>query len=317
MKKTTFSRIPLLFVSMALVFGCYAMLHTFAVDRQEKRQKKEVQSAAAHKSDSEELPYESIFWECCEKADMEVGSPLTANITKAASSGTIDNVYVLKNSARFKSTGAGAHYYVYSDYSNTYSEAYTNVQLPTGFENNNGSRNGYVSLGITGSAHGIDIGISNTGSGWFPYTYDVGYTFTTFTDYTAPSTATNAIIMVKPVDTTTVHMYVQFLDASGNHVGLTFDRDIPVASGNLVSKNNKMMCRFYRFASLVPVGTDNQSDGTYMTGGQFTECQLYNGSNYVNWGIDSNLVTNAWIISSTKISVDYATYNDTFSIYHS
>ncbi len=77
------------------------------------------------------------------------------------------------------------------------------------------------------------------------------------------------------------------------------------------------MCRFYRFASLVPVGTDNQSDGTYMTGGQFTECQLYDGSKYVSWGIDTDRVTNAWAISSSKISVDYTTYNDTFSIYHS
>lgn len=230
----------------------------------------------------------------------------------------IDDVTVLKGSALFAERGAGAHYYAYSGYSNTYSEAFANIKLPTGFNNNNGARNGYISLGITGSVHGIDLGLRNDGSGWHPYAYDVGVgPFMTFEEYTAPSTATNAIITVKPVNSTTVHLYIQFVNSSGANVGRAFDRDITVSSGNLVSSGGKMMCRYYRFASLVPVGTDNQSDGTYMTGGQFTNCQLYNGSSYVSWGINTARVTNAWKVSSDKITLSYTTYNDTFAIRHS
>ncbi len=172
-------------------------------------------------------------------------------------------------------------------------------------------------FGIYGSKHGIDLGLQNTGSGWSPCFYDVGGTFSTFDKYKAPSTATNAIVVVKPVNTTTVHMYIQFKNSSGANVGSTFDRDIKVSSGNLVSSGNKISCRYYRFASLVPTGSDNQSDGTYMTGGQFTNCQLHNRSNYVSWGINTDRVTNAWKVSSSKITLSYTTYNDTFNIRHS
>lgn len=243
---------------------------------------------------------------------------INGNGLSTAAAAAIDDVVVLKGSALFAESGAGAHYYAYSGYSNTYSEAFANIKLPTGFNNNSGARNGYISLGITGSQHGIDLGLRNSGSGWHPCVYDVGNTFTTFTAYTAPSTATNAIITVKPVNTTTVHLYVQFVNSSGTNVGTAFDRDITVSSGNLVSSGGKMMCRYYRFASLVPTGsTDNQSDGTYMTGGQITNCQLYNGSSYVSWGISTARVTNAWKVSSSKISLSYTTYNDTFAIRHS
>lgn len=229
----------------------------------------------------------------------------------------VNDVVVLKGSSLFTELNRGAHYYAFSGYNNTYSEAFANIKLPTGFYNKNGARNGYIALGIYGSKHGIDLGLQNTGSGWRPCFYDVGGTFTTFDAYKAPSTATNAIIVVKPVNTTTVHMYIQFLNASGANVGTTFDRDIKISSGNLVSNGGKIMCRYYRFASLVPTGTDNQSDGTYMTGGQITNCQLYNRSNYVSWGINTARVTNAWKVSSSKISLSYTTYNDVFNIRHS
>lgn len=229
----------------------------------------------------------------------------------------VNDVVVIKGSSLFAERNVGAHYYAFSGYNNSYGEAFSNIKLPTGFYNKNGARNGYVSLGIHGSKHGVDLGLQNTGTGWRPCVYDVGGTFTTFDAYKAPSTATNAIIVVKPVSTTKVHMYIQFKNASGANVGNTFDRDINVASGNFVSSGGKIMCRYYRFASLVPTGTDNQSDGTYMTGGQFTNCQLHNRSNYVSWGINTARVTNAWKVSSSKITLSYTTYNDTFNIRHS
>lgn len=226
-------------------------------------------------------------------------------------------LHEIKPPKLFAEYDKGAHYYAFSVESTNYTEAFSNIKLPTGF--NNGNRNGYISLGIWGS-HGIDLGLCNEGNGWFPYIYDVNHSFSRYNDYyTAPSSAKNAIITVKPVSTTSVNMYVQFLNSSGTNVGNTFDRTITVSTNNLVYSGGKIKCRFYRFASLVPLDgyTDNRSDGTSMTGGKFTNCQLYNGSNYVSWGINTARMANVWRIYPGKISLSYTTYNDTFSINHS
>lgn len=232
----------------------------------------------------------------------------------------IDELVVVKGSALFQESAVGAHYYAFSDYSSSYYEAFANIKLPTSYNNANNTRNGYISLGIYGSAHGIDLGLKNDGSGWYPYSYDVGQTFTDYTAYRAPSTATNAIITVNPVDTTTVRMYVQFLDSNGNNVGTAFNQNIAVASGNLQYSGGYIACRFYRFASLVPIppNPDNQKDSSYILGGQFTNCLLYqrSTSSYVSWGIDTARVTNAWKVSPERISLSYSTYNDTFAIDH-
>lgn len=232
----------------------------------------------------------------------------------------IDDVVNIKGTPLFRESGVGTHYYAFSGYGTSFTSAFANIKLPTGFNNANHSRNGFVSLGIYGSKHGIDLGLINEGNGWFPVYYDVGVKAASFPEYIAPSTATNAIITVKPINTTTVHLYIQFLNASGQNVGGAFDSDIPVSSGNLtMASNGRISCRFYRFASLVPMpGTqDNQSDGTYMTGGQTLNCQLYNGSSYVGWGMTSSNVTNAWKVSSSKITLTYAGNNDTYNIRHS
>ncbi len=343
MKTKVFYKIAGIVLSIVLALNCIAVIYTFAVDRQEKRMKAEAEepTAAPEAADEEDPQLQERLLESrfhttpiadpddalCLDGSKLLEHNAAASVQKLteadamdslhAAVGTIGDTVVLKNSALFKELDKGAHYYVFSGYSNTYSEAYTNIVLPSDFYNKDGARNGYISLGIKGKEHGVDAGLGNTGSGWFPYAYDAGHTFTTFTEYTAPGDATNAMVSVKPVDTSTIHMYVQFLDASGNPVGRTFDRDIPIASGNFVKYNNKIMCSFYRFASLVPVAEDDQYDGTYMTGAKFTECQLYNGSNYESWGIYTDRVQNAWIISSGKITVDCTTYNDTFDIRHS
>ena len=252
------------------------------------------------------------------------GETITENLPKtttgnlklnAVSPLAIDDVVVLKGSALFTEQGVGAHYYAFSGYGTGYSEAFSNIKLPTGFNNRN-IRNGYISLGVTGTAHGVDMGLRNSGSGWHPYVYDVGHNFSAFTQYTAPRTATNAVIVVKPISTTKIAMYIRFVNAAGQTVGTTFDRTITVSSGNFVYSGGRIACRYYRFASLVPTGNDNQSDGTYMTGGQFTNCQLYNRSNYVSWGINTPRVTNAWKVSSSKITLTYGATNDSFNIRH-
>lgn len=250
----------------------------------------------------------------------DITDTLPAMTTSEISQGPVlyandSDVSVIKGRAMFTEKGKGAHYYAFSTYGNSYSEAFSNIKLPS---IKNGNRNGYVALGIHGSAHGVDLGLRNTGSGWHPCYYDVNGTFKSFEQYAAPSNATNAKIVVKPVSTTKVHMYIQFLNSAGANVGTAFDRDIAVNSGNFTTSGGKVMCYYYRFASLVPKsGADNRSDGTYMTGGQFTNCQLYNRSSYVSWGITSDRMANVWKVYPSKITLSYTTYNDTFNIRHS
>ena len=216
---------------------------------------------------------------------------------------------------------AGGFYYAYSPMSTTYQSCFVNVLLPTGF-NRAGVRNAYISLGISGSKHGIDLGICNQGSGWMPYSNDLregtstNPAFRTYPGYVAPSTAKSAQITAKPVSTTKVHLYVQFQDANGNNVGTAFDKDISVASGNLTMSGGKINCKFFRFASLVPTTEDDQADGSYMTGGMFRYCQLYNGSKYVSWGIGTNTVSDCFIHSTSHITLSYSRQNDTFNIRH-
>lgn len=244
-------------------------------------------------------------------------APTTAS-TNAAN--VIDDVVTIKGSPLFTESGVGAHYYAFSGYGTGYTSAFANIKLPTGFNNAQNTRNGFISLGIFGSKHGIDLGLVNEGNGWYPAYYDVGVKAQVFPAYVAPSSATNAIITVKPINTTTVHLYVQFVNSAGNNVGTAFDSDIVVSSGNLTkASNGRITCRFYRFASLVPLPsvTDNQSDGSYMTGGQTMNCQLYNGSSYVGWGMTSSNITNAWKVSSSKITLTYSGNNDTYNIRHS
>ncbi len=230
----------------------------------------------------------------------------------------IDELVIIKGSAMFHETGKGAHYYAFSSYSTTYQEAFANIKLPTSFNNANNTRNGYISLGIFGIAHGIDLGLKNDGNGWYPFSYDVGYDFVEYNYCRAPSNATNAIITVNPVNSTTVRMYVQFLNSNGNNVGTMFEQNISVSSGNLQNNSGYISCRFYRFASLVPKGSDNQQDCSNMLGGRFTNLGLYNRntSSYDTWGISTNRVTNAWKVSPERMSLSYTSHNDTFGIDH-
>jgi hypothetical protein len=223
----------------------------------------------------------------------------------------------------------GAHYYAGAEYSSKYQEAFANIKLPTSYNNASNNRNGCIAFGIYGSVKGIDMGLKNEGSGWFPVVYDPHMNTVNsainaehrFTTYTAPSTATNAIITVNPVSVTSVRMYVQFKDANGNNVGTTFDQTIDVAPGNLTADNaGNILCRFYRFASLIPVSgyTDNLQDSSYMLGGEFTNAHLYNRQtqSYETWGIYTNRVVSAWIVYPTRCWLSCTTTGEAFTIDH-
>jgi hypothetical protein len=240
------------------------------------------------------------------------------------STNVIDNVVNIVGTPIFTESGVGAHYYAFSRYTDTYKSAFVNVKLPTGLDGQ-GYRNAYISLGIMGDHHGIDLGIKNEGNGWYPYSadtyYEGGGRFVDYDNYMAPSTATNAIITVKPIDTDTVYLHVHWLNSAGNEVGTSFTREIDVLPGNMLISQytGNLVCRFYRFASLVPLPGeyDDQSDGSYMTGGKFMNCQLYNGSSYVNWPGNASPTDRAWKVSTDKITVNFSGINDTFNINHS
>ena len=212
----------------------------------------------------------------------------------------------------------GAHYYAFSDYGTAYTELFTNVKLPTSFNNAN-LRNGYLCVGLSGSLGGVDLGLQNTGTGWRPYYWDtIGKLGAYYSEYTAPSSATNAIICTKVLDEATIYLYIRFLDASGNTVGMIFERNLPVGSGNFTFSGGRARCRYFRFASLVPKsgGAENRKDGSYMRGAQFTNCQLYNGSAYESWGISTARIVSAWKVYPENITLSWTTYNDVFNINH-
>lgn len=213
----------------------------------------------------------------------------------------------------------GGYYYVYAPMTTAYQSTYANILLPTGLDRADGTRNAYISMGIQGSSsHYIDLGICYRGNYWVPYYYEKGSSFVEEpSTYAAPPEAVSAQITVKPVSTTVVQLYVQWKDTSGNNVGTTYNKQISLAAGTLPTANGKIKCQFYRFASLVPKGSDDQGDGSYMTGGVFRYCQLYNGSSYVSWGIGASAtVYSCFLVSPSHITLTYSGQNDTFNIRH-
>lgn len=212
----------------------------------------------------------------------------------------------------------GAHYYAFSPYNTAYTELFVNVKLPTAFNNAN-RRNGYLAVGLYGSLGGVDLCLQNTGTGWWPYYWDtVGGFGGAYPDYAAPATATNAKMCAKVINETTVYFYVQFLDANGSPVGSYFEKNLQVGSGNFTFSGGRAVCRYYRFASLIPqIGVvEDRNDGSYMRGAQFTNCLLYNGSAYESWGISTARVISAWKVYPEDITLTWTTYNDVFNINH-
>ena len=253
----------------------------------------------------------------------EVPTSPTAQLMPFAPSASraIDSVSVIKGSALFAESNHGAHYYAFTSQSTAYTEIFVNVKLPTQLKTStaSGTRRAFISLGIHGDLRGVDLALKNDGDRWMPWFYDpnggAGGGFVP--SYAAPSTATNAVMTAKPVNETTVEVYVRYTDASGNTVGDPFWRQIVVGSGNFSYVNGRINCKFYRFASLVPnPAPDNQMDSTYMLGGQFTNCQIYNGSNYVAWGIGSSMMTNVWKVSPERMTLTYSGTTDSFGIDH-
>lgn len=228
---------------------------------------------------------------------------------------------VIKSSALFVESNVGAHYYAFSPEVNMsrYTEVMANIVLPTqleldGTNPTTGDKYAYISLGIAQDASGnaVDMGICNHGSGWYPVYNDVvGGDTIHLTAYTAPSTATNAMIVVKPLTSTTLGFYVEFRNAAGNTVGTVFNQTITVTSHTWK--------RYYRFASLVGLNYNSESDSTYMLGGKFTSILMYDSvqGTYVPWGIPTTMTSNAWIAGYNKCQLpQYNSTTESFQIDH-
>lgn len=223
------------------------------------------------------------------------------------------------NSPSFTEADAGGYYYAFTPSLpiQTYTEAYANIVLPTRLNVTAAiPRNAYISLGLTAEKeNGFDAGLCNKGRGWFPCYYDVyERKGGAYEAYISPSNATNAIVIVKPIDKTHVHMYVQFQDANGRNVGSTFDRTFDVKERTAGWRG------YYRFASLIPsqkTASPDDSDETYMIGGKFTGLGLYNGKIYEPWGIPTSRCEIAWAEDFPKAQLlDITTTGEEFRIDH-
>lgn len=235
----------------------------------------------------------------------------------------------------WKEAYRGAHYYAASPIlsTNTYTKASANIVLPPvlpdgrpGVKNvpspNVGAqyakRNAYISLGICNrnNSEGVDLGIVNVGNGWMPVSFDTtNRRYQRYSDYKAPSDATNAVIAVKPISRSQVKLYVQFTDSRGNFVGKTFNEPINVN----VRRND--WGKYYRFASLVQDPEecpDLLNDETYMINGGFTDLKLFKSNNTTEaWGLDTGKIQDAWIASHPKCQVlTQGDSYETFSIIH-
>jgi len=231
----------------------------------------------------------------------------------------IDDAKVIKNRVwDGYETNTGAHYYVHSPYKTGYSKVTSYIQLPSGLNTNNGKRNAYISLGVLGLYGKIDIGIMNSGNGWLPYYNDIKRgEFKTLKDYIAP--AGTKIIGIE-IDVTNSRKIIFSLSFRKLDLSILKLLTPPVkidASHILVYENYKVRFRFFRFASLCPDGRDNQNDRTYMLGGKFTGLTIVNNGKAESWGISSDNVEVAWLVSSRRINFNYEGNQESFSISHS
>lgn len=207
----------------------------------------------------------------------------------------------------------GGYYYVQSAPSATYSSAFARVTLPQVATQ---GRCAFISLGVAGQLGGVDMGITYTGDGWSPYFYDVAAN-NFYAEFGAHSTnltgeAVYAVLNAAVVDATTVQWSVTFQDAASKVLD-TFWLQSPIHPGNLsTDADGKVVCSFYRFASISHMqGADTRAS---MKNGAFLNCQLYDGSTYVPWGMADDTAASVWTVHPTCVDLSYSGMNDTFSI---
>ena len=226
----------------------------------------------------------------------------------------IDDIAIIKNSAYTGyETGGGAYSYAYSPYMIGLSKATTYVHLPTAVNTNGGKRNAYISLGVGGAEGFIDLGLLNSGGGWFPC-YNNNGTMKCFQDYTAGYEVKIIGIEVEIVSTRKVIFSISFRN-SYLKILRSFSTNVD-PKGVLVTENNKVKAKFYRFASLANVSTqpDDHWDHTFMINGIFTGLTIVVNGRGRPWGIDSDYVDVAWMYSPSRMEFSHNNDHESFSI---
>ena len=227
----------------------------------------------------------------------------------------IDDVKYIKNDKALydPEKNAGAHYYAYSPYSTGYSKITSYIQLPSSL--NNGNRNAYIAFGVYGLNGGIDIGIRNTGTLWHPFYYDVQKkNFKSFNSDNDLAPSETKIIGIE-VEVTSDKNILFSLSYRTSDLNILKSFNTKIEAKHIFEEG-VVKNRFYRFASLVPIGEDDQEDGTYMLDGKFTGLAIVKNNNVQSWGISGDDIEYAWIVSSSKIEFSYQDGNDNFSINH-
>ena len=186
--------------------------------------------------------------------------------------------------------------------------------MPYSLDTRGGKRNAYISLGVLGINGFIDLGIMNSGDGWKPY-YNKNRNFLSFPQYTASSNVKIIGIEIDVTSNRRINFALSFRDINYNILN-SFSIVLD-ASDILEYENGKVKNRFYRFASLVNVsGYDNQNDHTYMINGTFSKLCIVVNNQVKEWGISSNYIDVAWLVSSRRIEFGYNADHESFSIRH-
>lgn len=212
----------------------------------------------------------------------------------------------------------GAHYYAYAPVIGGYTKASTLIKLPDKLETNNGYRNAYISLGLSGIYYSIDTGIRNNGTTWRPYHYDAKREdFIVYDNYSSPQNTTQVKIEIEVTQEIIVIVKILFMDSNSN-ILKSFTEQINASHIIEYDTEKRPAFRFYRFASLVnkDYEPDTQNDLTHMLGGKFTNLTIVRDNVNYKWGIDSDDINKCWKVSYKRINLSYTEDSDTFDIYH-
>lgn len=219
----------------------------------------------------------------------------------------------------------GAHYYSQGIYTTQYRKAEVTVNLNETTVVTNNVRAAFISLGVVGDYGSCDMGLKNSGNGWFSFFYcpktkvgDNGNVISGATKVKMmleTSRANNKDVM--KISYTWYNSSGTQISASGNNASLTYSL---AANSIFGAVSGIPMHRFTRFMSLVPLASyipqNDQPDQTKLLGGNFNNTKLYlaNGSS-VTWG--TNLMDYIWSVQGWNISNFSPGNNDTFSCTHS
>ena len=161
----------------------------------------------------------------------------------------------------------------------------------------------------------MNIGIISGGDDWTPFHYSINtQEMFCFKEY--KSNSETKFIEIEIEITQERQLIASFIYRDSNLLQLnTLQFEIDV-SEILEYENGKVKLRFFRFASLVPLGKDNQNDGTFMIKGKFTKLSIVKNNKTESWGIPGNNIESSWLVSSNRIKVDIEDSEEEFSIVH-